>query len=497
MAKRSKRLNDVFCKNVTKQDRYGDGRGGHGLALLVSVLTSGHLSKTWEQKIRVKPTAGEKGAGRQITLGLGIYPEVSLAKAREIGSSNAELTAQGIDPRDHYDQIPTVQVIGEKIFERDYKYLSLKRRRNVRIILDNHIYPALGSHLVTEVGYADFDGLIRPLCEKMAPTAEEVIFFLRKIFHHCVIREDIPITVNPVSEALLSELPRGGHKTEHYPSMPYRHLSAAINAVRQRTKTSLVVRGCLQIIMLLPVRSHSARDAEWQEFRWKVINDYSDWDAPGWEPVDWANLDAPEHAAKTVLWVIPKEHMKTRQEHRVPVPTQVQEILRAMWEENPDSTHVCPAPKNAGSRLRKEVVARSLMKLNLPSDVKGRKATPHGFRSTFRNFCADHHVPYEVAEIALAHELPPVVRAYMRSDMLEERARLMQAYADYANGDLPPDWRWIEPDPAMTAMLEAAERRAEEAERRALDEKVRADRVENQFIELNGKFDRLFEKFAA
>ena len=85
----------------------------------------------------------------------------------------------------------------------------------------------------------------------------------------------------------------------------------------------------------------------------------------------------------------------------------------------------------------------------------------------------------------------------MRSHMLEERARLMQAYADYANGDLPPDWRWIEPDPAMTAMLEAAERRAEEAERRALDEKVRADRFENQLIELNGKFDRLFEKFAA
>ena len=498
--KRQKRLNDALCRNCTKEGRYGDGRGGHGLTLVVSVLISGHLSTTWEQKIRVKPPTGVKGYGRQITLGLGIYPTVSLAKARKIAKSNSELTGQGIDPRDHYAQIPTVRIIGEKVFERDYQHLSLSRQRNVRIILDNHIVPMIGDYLVTEVGYSELDDFLRPLYDRMPPTAEEIIFFLRKIFHHCVVRKDIPVTTSPIDEALLAELPRGGHIAEHYPSMPYNLLPAAIVAVRQRTKRNIVFRGCMQTVMLQPVRGHSARDAEWVEFRWKSITDHPDWDAPGWEPVDWANLDAPEHAGKTMVWFIPKEHMKTRREHRVPVPIQVQEILRAMWEKNPGSKYVFPAPKS-GSPIRKETLTDFLKQIDLPSDVEGRRATIHGFRTTFRNFCADHRVPYEIAELALAHKLPPVVRAYLRSDMLQERARLMQAYSDYADGTLPADWRWTEPDPTMVALLEGekkradeAERRAAESERRAHEEAERAKRIETQLDELNHRFDRLLDQ---
>ena len=114
-------------------------------------------------------------------------------------------------------------------------------------------------------------------------------------------------------------------------------------------------------------------------------------------------------------------------------------------------------------------------KLDLPSDVEGRYAVVHGFRATIRNWCAEKRVPYELAESVLAHKLPKVVRAYLRSDVISDRARLMQAWSDYATGTLPDDWKWSDLDNETLRLIAALTQRAEQAETELAEYKKRTD----------------------
>ena len=109
------------------------------------------------------------------------------------------------------------------------------------------------------------------------------------------------------------------------------------------------------------------------------------------------------------------------------------------------------------------------------SEKLGLEAVSYGFRSTFREWCSKAGVPFEVAELAIAHRLPPVVAAYVRGDLLENRVRLMQAWSDLLEGKLPIDWKWSE-DTDESIKKELAElkgllinfvQRAEKAEARA------------------------------
>ena len=88
---RPKTLSSAFVKTVARAGRYGDGRGGYGLSLLVKPMATGRLSKTWSQRVRI--------AGRPANIGLGRYPVVSLAEARAAALKNARAIAQGQDVR--------------------------------------------------------------------------------------------------------------------------------------------------------------------------------------------------------------------------------------------------------------------------------------------------------------------------------------------------------------------------------------------------------------
>ncbi|MCY4572201.1 MAG: Arm DNA-binding domain-containing protein, partial [Gemmatimonadetes bacterium] len=88
---RPKRLNATFVKAIKQPGRYGDGRGGHGLSLLVKPTRSGRLSKTWSQRLRID--------GRAVNVGLGPYPVVTLSDARKAALENRRVTVQGGGPR--------------------------------------------------------------------------------------------------------------------------------------------------------------------------------------------------------------------------------------------------------------------------------------------------------------------------------------------------------------------------------------------------------------
>ncbi len=104
---RPKMLSAAFVKTVTRPGRYGDGRGGYGLSLLVKPMASGRLSRTWSQRVRI--------AGRPANIGLGRYPIVSLSEARAAALKNARAIAQGQDVRG--GGVPTFAEAVEKVIE--------------------------------------------------------------------------------------------------------------------------------------------------------------------------------------------------------------------------------------------------------------------------------------------------------------------------------------------------------------------------------------------
>ena len=103
--KRPATLSAAFVRTVTEAGRYGDGRGGYGLTLLVKPMANGRLSRTWSQRVRI--------AGTPTNVGLGRYPVVSLAEARAAALANVRAIKQGRDPR--AGGVPTFAQAAEKV----------------------------------------------------------------------------------------------------------------------------------------------------------------------------------------------------------------------------------------------------------------------------------------------------------------------------------------------------------------------------------------------
>ncbi len=155
----------------------------------------------------------------------------------------------------------------------------------------------------------------------------------------------------------------------------------------------------LEFLILTLGRTSEVLNAEWQEF---------DFDSG--------------------LWIVPAHRMKARVEHRVPLSPMAIDILKPLLE-NKISKFVFPGqkPNRPLSGMAMEMLLRRM---------KIENATVHGFRSTFRDWCGDEtSFPREIAEAALAHKVgSDVEQAYRRSDALEKRRRLMDAWADYCTG---------------------------------------------------------------
>ena len=122
------------------------------------------------------------------------------------------------------------------------------------------------------------------------------------------------------------------------------------------------------------------------------------------------------------VWTIPAERMKASQEHRVPLSAKTVDLLREAEEFADESGLVFPSPR--GRPLSDSTLSKLLREL-------GVQAVPHGFRSSFRDWCAETGQPREIAEAALAHTVRGVEGAYFRSDLFERRRGVMQAWADY------------------------------------------------------------------
>ena len=137
----------------------------------------------------------------------------------------------------------------------------------------------------------------------------------------------------------------------------------------------------------------------------------------------WAEIDWDKR-----LWVVPANRMKGGAEHRVPLSGAALDVLREAWELRETGDFLFPSPMKAGSGLSDMTLTKILRSTGLAS-----RMTVHGLRTTFRVWVAEETAtPWMVAELALAHRVgTSVEQAYHRTDLLDQRRKLMDTWAEY------------------------------------------------------------------
>ena len=380
---RPKILSPSFVARVRTPGRYGDGRGSHGLSLLVKEMANGRISKNWSQRVRLP--------GRITNIGLGAYPIVSLAEARKAALDHRRAIAQGRDPIS--GGVPTFAEAVEKVIliHRDGWKGSAKTEKQWRASMRDYVLPKIGNKRVDKITTADVMAVLLPIWISKSETARRVRRRIGAVCKWAVAeghRQD-----NPAGEAIAAALPKNGAIVQHHRALPHAEVGAALAKIRA-SGAYAGTKLAFEFLVLTAVRSGEVRLARWTEI---------------------------DLAART--WIIPGERMKWQREHRVPLSSAALAVLERAREIQDGSGLVFPSLRG------KPLTDSTVSKLIRENQIGG---VPHGFRSSFRDWCSDTGQPREVAEAALAHVVANRTEAaYARTDLLERRRALMEAWSDY------------------------------------------------------------------
>ena len=138
-----------------------------------------------------------------------------------------------------------------------------------------------------------------------------------------------------------------------------------------------------------------------------------------WDEIDW----------KEKIWTVPASRMKAKLPHRVPLSPRALALLES--QKGQHEQLVFPSVRDR-VELSDMALTSLLRRLKAHSDSPGRIATAHGFRSSFRDWCSENGYSRDLAERSLAHTIKDKVEAaYHRTDLLEQRRPLMDAWARF------------------------------------------------------------------
>jgi len=380
------------AKPKEKLYRVSDGRG-----LYLEVWPKPSGSKLW--RIRYFHLGKEK------TLALGNYPDVTLAEAREKRDAARKLLAQGVNPSQERKEQKAAALAQADTFEAVAReWLAANEGRwgetTARINkgrLEADIFPALGAVPINEV---TAKMLLEALRAIAARGAEETARRMRGVCGQ-VLRYAIATGKgeNDPTQALRGALPTAAHR--HFPSItdPRRvgQLMRAIYAYGGSPETV----AALKMFALTFVRSGTLRAATWSEF---------DLDAPG-GPV----------------WAIPPEHMKKHRAHLVPLPPQAVEVIQEL---RPITGHhkLVFASGHKGKPLSAVTVNHALRRMGFPKD----EMCCHGFRHMASTLLHAHGWSPDIIDRQMSHALRGQIRAtYNHAEYLPERRKMLHWYADY------------------------------------------------------------------
>lgn len=335
-----------------------------------------------------------KELGKQLSAAFNAGQDPKQVLARKEPEKEAE-TEEPQSPEPTVPAIPLfkdyalqcIQTINEVKAWRGRKTLS-----NWKSSLRIHVYPVIGDKTLDAITRQDIIEILTPIWHEKNDTASKIRSRIENILSYAVM--DGYLDSNPASwkgniERFFPSSSRL-QKNNHYEAMPLSELQDKIGCFYPATNRT---RQVILFTILTASRVGESVPAKWSE-------------------IDWENK----------IWSVPPERRKDSKPypHRVPLSRQAVELLKSI--EHKGEAIFCFSEDNLGSRYS----LRPLLQ-----KMTGTKATMHGFRSTFRDWCAENGISDILAEKSLMHATGnAVVQAYQRSDLLEQRREVMQAWAD-------------------------------------------------------------------
>ncbi|RFP88266.1 site-specific integrase [Rhodobacteraceae bacterium 63075] len=414
MPKRARELKAAQVKNLTKPGRHNVG-GATGLYL--SITEAG--ARSWILCAKV--------GGKRRYMGLGPYPEVSLADAREQAMELRRQIRAGRDPVEERQAERAAHAIAAQqrttfaeAFQRYFdekiegELSNQKHIKQWKSTITTYAFPVIGNKAVANIVLDDLLRILKPIWSEKNETASRVRQRIEAVLDWSSVmgfREG----ENPArwKGNLQQLLPSPGkiQKSRGQPAVALDQAADWFKALQARNGTAA---RALEFLTLTASRSGEVRGAMWDE------------------------IDLNQR-----LWTIPAERMKASREHRVPLSTAAEDLLKRL-PRHMGCEYVFPSPKDGPmSDMTISAVMRRMHATEVDEGRAGfldpqsrRPAVPHGLRSTFRDWAAERtDYPRETAEIALAHNVgSEVERAYRRSDMIEKRRAMMEDWADFVMG---------------------------------------------------------------
>lgn len=380
-------------------------------------------------QLQITPTGGRswllrcKVGNHRRQIGLGGYPDVSLAQARDRAREARNMIWQGIDPVEHRKANRAALIASQKrgltfsdamekfLIGKLSEFDNEKHRKQWRATLDKYAVPAIGNLLVAEIEVSDIQRTLEPIWTTKTETASRLRGRIENVLAWATVsghrKGDNPARWRGNLDAILPK-PSKIQKVTHHPALSLD--DAASWFVDVKAREGFATRA-LEFMALVAARSGEVRGAKWSE----------------------VDLD-------NALWTVPADRMKAGKEHRVPLTKEAVDLLRSL-DRLARSEFVFPAAR--GGMLSDAALSACMKRIHAAKPdayldrVSGRPAVPHGLRSTFRDWVAERtEYPREMAEIALAHTVgSDVERAYRRSDMVEKRRAMMAAWGRFLRGE--------------------------------------------------------------
>lgn len=395
------KLSDIQCKNAKPLDppTKSPRKLADGMGLYLWVMPNG--KKYWRYRYRDIRNKYREYA-------IGVYPEITLAEARDKTRQARALLRDGVDPNTHKKDIRTLrqseaentfELIAREWHEHKKSEWTEVHAQTMLDRLEKDVFPVIGRRPIKEITHAHLLDTAKRIQERGAnELAKRVVQMSSHIFQYAVITGRAENNIGRDIRGIIRPKPKG-----HYAAIEAKDLPEFLQALRSNQarlfrQTQLAV----ELLMLTFVRTSELIKAEWSEFDFKERQ-----------------------------WIIPAKRMKMNRDHIVPLSQQAIVILNELRNLHKHPEYVFPSQINRKNHMSNNTILMALKRIG----YKG-KMTGHGFRSLAMSTIMERlGYRHEVPDLQLAHaKRGDVARAYDRAQFMDERTSMMQEWADYLDG---------------------------------------------------------------
>ena len=391
------KLTATEVKNLKPKEK--DYKVFDGLGLFLLVAKSG--GKRWRLKYRYN--------NKEKVLALGLYPALSLADARKMASNYRTDIANGIDPsqvrKDKKVEVKAKEQVTINTFKKVAEdYLTQRNELNeayktrLENAFSNDVYPYTKDTPITEIMPRDIIDIVKLVEERGAiESAHRLFTQISRVFKYAVSNQIAER--NPCNDMDKNMILKSATK-KNYPTITdSKTIQALLSSIDEYTG-DYTTKMALKLLPYVFVRPFNIRHAQWEEI------DFND-----------------------RLWRIPKDKMKTKKEHLIPLTDTTLAILKEMYAFSSDAKYIFHSLRSKTSPMSDATLVNALRRMGYSKE----EIVPHGFRAMFSTI-AHEKSPYthEVIESQLAHSVGNnVSQAYNRAIYLDERKELMKWWSDY------------------------------------------------------------------